>query len=386
MGLKWRTKLIHSDAKVPGGFRSLAVPVYRGSTTLFPRADALTDTWDYDEGPYSYGLYGTPTTLTLAARVAELENGYRTFITPGGQAALVLIYLSCLKGGDHTLIPESVYGPSRAFAERILRQYGIEVEYYSPLLGQDIEDRIRSNTKLVWCESPGSITMEVQDVPAIVDAAHRHGALVALDNTWAAGVLFDAFRHSVDITAQALTKYIGGHSDLLLGSVTTRDAALYKRIGDVRRHLGLGVSPDECSLALRGLQTLHVRLREIERSSLKVASWLAARPEVETVLHPALSSCPGHEIWQRDFTGSSGLFSIVFRPLFGKDRLHAFIDRLALFGIGYSWGGVTSLAMTPDLDEAPNARRYAGRLVRLYIGLEDPDDLLADIDQALAAM
>ena len=386
MGDNWRTKLIHSDAIVPGGFRSLAVPVYRGSTTLFPRAEALTDTWDHEEGPYSYGLYGTPTTLTLAARLAELEGGYRTFITPGGQAALVLVYFSCVAAGDHVLIPENVYGPSRAFADEVLRRYGAEVEFYPPLDVKGLASRLRGNTRLVWCESPGSITMEVQDVPAIAAAAHRGGALVALDNTWAAGVFFDAFRHGADITVQALTKYVGGHSDLLLGSVTMRDAALYRRIGSMHRHLGLGASPDDCSLALRGLQTLHVRLKEVERSALAVASWLAARAEVEAVLHPALPSCPGHETWARDFSGSSGLFSVVFRPPAGRAQLHAFVNRLQLFGIGYSWGGVASLAVTPDLDAAPNARRYAGRLVRLHVGLEDPGDLIADLEGALAAM
>ena len=385
MAANWRTRLIHSGTKVPDGFRSLAVPVYRGSTTLFPRASALTDTWDQDEAAYSYGLFGTPTTLALAARIAELENGHRTFITPGGQAALVLVYFASLESGDHVLIPENVYGPSRAFANGVLRRLGVDVEFYPPLDGGGVASRMRDRTRLVWCENPGSITMDVQDVPAIAEAAHRHGALVALDNTWAAGVFFDAFGHGADIAVQALTKYVGGHSDLLLGSVTVRDAATYKRVGRMYGHLGLGVSPEDCSLALRGLQTLHVRLKEIERSALAVASWLAARPEIEAVLHPALPSCPGHETWKRDFTGSSGLFSIVFRPPVGGGELHEFVDSLKLFGIGYSWGGVTSLAVTYD-DPPPSARRYQGRLVRLHVGLEDPADLVADLEQALTRM
>lgn len=386
MGENWRTKLIHSDAKVPGGFRSLAVPVYRGSTTLFPRADALTDNWDHDESPYSYGLFGTPTTLTLAARVAELENGHRTFITPGGQAALVLVYFACLAQGDHVLVPENVYGPSRAFAMRVLRRYGVEVEFYPPLEGAGIAARIRDTTRLVWCENPGSLTIEVQDVPAIAEAAHRRGALVAIDNTWSAGVFFDAFRHGADIAVQALTKYIGGHSDLLLGSVTVRDHAIYKRIGSMYGQFGLGVSPEDCSLAIRGLQTLHVRLKEIERSALQVATWLAGRPEIETVLHPALPSCPGHDIWKRDFTGSSGLFSIVFRPAATMRQVRAFVDSLTLFPIGYSWGGVTSLSCTYDPAEGTGVGRFGGRLVRLHVGLEDPADLIADLDAALAKM
>jgi cysteine-S-conjugate beta-lyase len=379
----WRTRLMHPENPAPQGFRSLAAPVYRGSTTLFGRAAEIRDTWNHDEAAYTYGSYGTPTTLELAARVCELDGGRRGFVTPGGQSALVLVYLAFLGSGDHVLVPESVYGPSRAFADRVLRRCGVDVEYYDPLEGTAIEERIRPATRLVWCESPGSITMEVQDVPAIAEAAHRRGVPVALDNTWAAGVLFDAWAHGVDVAVQALTKYVGGHSDLLLGAVTVRDEALYKRIGEVHQDLGMVPSPDDCSLALRGLPTLAVRLRAIEASALEVATWLARRPDVEAVLHPALPSCPGHQIWKRDFTGSSGLFSVVFRPPRTRRDIHAAMDRLRLFRMGYSWGGFASLAVTPDLDEAPNARQYGDRLLRLYVGLEDPRDLIADLAQAL---
>ncbi len=378
----WRTKLIHSEAAAPDGFRSLVTPVFRGSTTVFAQASAIVDTWNHDDVPYTYGLYGTPTTLELAARIAELEKGHRCFITPGGQSALVLVYLACLEAGAHVLVPDSVYGPSRAFADNVLRRYGVDVEYYPPLTGKDITSRIKNNTGLIWCESPGSITMEVQDVPSIVETAHTRGILVAVDNTWAAGVLFDAFHHGVDISIQAITKYIGGHSDVLLGSVTVRNEALYQRLGALHQHLGLAVSPDDCSLALRGMQTLHVRLRAIEQTALRVASWLAERSDVEAVLHPALPSCPGHEVWKRDFTGSSGLFSVVFRPPVTRRDLHASMDRLELFRMGYSWGGVTSLVVTPDLTEAPNAQIYGDRLVRFHVGLEDPDDLIRDLEQA----
>jgi len=224
--------------------------------------------------------------------------------------------------------------------------------------------------------------MEVQDVPAIAEAAHEHNLIVALDNTWSAGTLFDAFGHGVDISVQAITKYIGGHSDLLLGSVSVRNETLYQRLGSVRQYLGFSVSPDECSLALRGLQTLYVRLQAIERSALEVARWLEARSDVEAILHPALPSCPGHATWKRDFTGSSGLFSVVFRSPWKRTALCAVIDRLQLFRIGYSWGGVTSLVVLPDLDEAPNAKQYGERLVRFSIGLEEPRDLIEDLDQA----
>jgi cystathionine beta-lyase/cystathionine gamma-synthase len=307
--MNWRTKLIHSERKVPEGFRSLATPVFRGSTTLFCQASAIVDTWNHDDVPYSYGSYGTPTTLELAARIAELEGGYRSFVTPGGQSALILIYMACLSAGDHVLVPESIYGPSRAFADQVLRRYGVGVEYYLPLEGPSLSKRIRDNTRLVWCESPGSITMEIQDVPAIIAAAHARSVPVALDNTWGAGVA-------------------------------------------------------------------------IAESAVRVAKWLAGRSEVENVLHPALPSCPGHEIWKRDFTGSSGLFSVVYRRPFSRQDLHRCMDRLRLFQMGYSWGGVSSLVVTPDLDEAPNARAYGDRLVRFYVGLEDPEDLIGDIEQA----
>ena len=381
----WKTRLIHSDARVPEGFRSLNVPVYRASTTVFPNADSVTDDWDQYEAGYTYGLYGTPTTLELAARICELEEGCRTLITPGGQSAISLIQLSFLKAGDHVLIPESVYGPNRAFANRVLRRFGVEVSYYQPLIGGEIESVILPSTRLVWCESPGSITMEVQDVPAIAAVAHAHGALVVLDNTWSAGVMFDAFAHGVDITMQALTKYVGGHSDLLLGSITVKDPALYQPLGETHQVVGSASSPDDCSLALRGLKTMGVRLKEIEASAKRIAEWLREQPGIERVLHPAFDSCPGHEFWKRDFTGSSGVFSIVFRPSFSKAQVHAFVNALELFKIGYSWGGVTSLAVAYDFGNWKTRAAYGHRIVRLNIGLEEPSDLIADLEMGLRA-
>jgi cystathionine beta-lyase len=369
---RWTTRLVHPTRSAPEGFRSLAVPVYRGSTTLFEHASEIIDTWDHAQAPYTYGSYGTPTTLELAARIAELEGGAHTFITPTGLMALTVTYLSFLNAGDHVLVP----------ADQVLRRYGVEVEYYAPLEGAGIAARLRDNTRLIWCESPGSNTLDVQDVPAIVAAAHARNVTVALDNTWAAGVLFDAFKHGVDVTVQSLTKYIGGHSDLLLGSITLRDTTHYRRVGDTLNYLGSAVSPDDSALAIRGLQTLHVRLKQVGESALRVATWLQSHRAVEAVLHPAFPSCPGHEIWKRDFTGSSGLFSVVFRPPITRADLLAAMDRMRLFRMGYSWGGVASLVMAPGPD-APNTRRYGGRLLRLYVGLEDPDDLIADLEQAL---
>jgi cystathionine beta-lyase len=382
----WTTKLIHPDARPPEGFHSLATATYRGSTVLFPNGGAVVDTWDQYAAGYTYGLYGTPTTLELATRICELENGFRTFITPGGQGAISLINLAFLKAGDHILIPESIYTPNRKFAGEVLRRFGVEVSFYQPAIGAGIEALFRENTRLVWCESPGSITMEVQDVPAIANAAQKRGAMTALDNTWSAGVYFDAFAHGVDVTMQALTKYCGGHSDILLGSITVRDEACYQRLGATHQLMGSAASPDDCSLALRGMKTLAVRLRAIEESALELARWLAVRPEVELVLHPALASCPGHEFWKRDFTGSAGLFSVVFQRRFTKQQVLAFVDALELFKIGYSWAGVTSLAVPYDFGSSPNRPSYGARIVRLNIGLEEVEDLRADLAQALTRL
>ena len=359
------------------------MPTYRGSTTLFDRAARLHDGWQR-ETPYGYGLYGTPTTLELAARIAELEGATHTFIVPGGQAAIALVDFAFLASGDHLLVPESIYGPNRQLADELLCRLGIAVGYYDPLIGGGIAPLIRDATRLVWCESPGSVTMEVQDVPAIAAAAHARGVVVAVDNTYAAGVLFDAFAHGADITMQALTKYVGGHSDLLLGSVSVRAEPHYRAVGRTHDLLGLAASPDDCSLALRGLQTLGVRLARLEASTLAVARWLAGRPEVARVLHPALPSCPGHEYWRRDFTGSASVFSAVFVPEFAPEQILAVVDRLRLFKIGYSWGGVTSLAI-PQFAAARRVRPDGARLVRFNVGLEEPEDLVADLAQALDA-
>ena len=383
MAKSWKTKLIHTDSKIPQNYESLASPTYRGSTTVFPSASAVHDTWDQWRVGYTYGLYGTPTTLELAARVCELESGTHTILTPGGQAAISLINLALLQSGDHMLVPASVYYPNRKLATRLLSRFGISTDFYDPSVGGDIRSLIQENTKLIWCESPGSITMEIQDLPAIVAAAHERNVKVVLDNTWSAGVLLDAFAHGVDITMQALTKYIGGHSDLLLGSITVRDDALYQRLGATHQVIGCAVSPDDCSLALRGMKTLGVRLAAIESSALSVARWLHGRPEVELVLHPALPSCSGHEFWKRDFLGSSGVFSIVFKPGPTQKQVQAFVDALQLFKVGYSWGGVASLAVAYDIGRIPGRPPYEHRIVRLNIGLEATDDLIADLEQAL---
>ena len=380
--MHWRSKLIHSQSTVPQGFRSLAPATYRGSTVLFPSQAQVSNSWQQVENGYTYGAFGTPTTLELASRIGELEGARHTFITPGGQAAIALIYLAFCSAGSHVLLPKTAYSPNSELADGLLRRFHVNVELYDPLIGGEIARLIRPETALIWCESPGSITMEVQDVPAIVEAAHAKGVPVALDNTYSAGVLFDAFSFGVDVSMQALTKYIGGHSDLLLGSVSVRTDEAYSQLGETYRQLGMAASPDDCSLALRGLKTLGVRLEALEKSALTIATWLAQRPEIDAVLHPALPSCPGHDTWKRDFTGSASLFSIVFNPRITPEQVNAFVDALTLFKIGWSWGGVTSLAVAyPSLDRLDE--KYSQRIVRLNVGLEDCDDLIADLTAAL---
>ena len=381
--MDWRTRLLDPTPQARNDFNALTTPVYRGSTVVFDSQEKVNDDWQQVENGYSYGLYGTTTTLELAARIASVEGAHRTFIVPGGQSAIALVYMAFCKAGSHALVPFSAYGPNREMAEGILRDFNVEVEAYDPLIGADISSLIRDNTTLIWCESPGSVTMEVQDVPAIVAAAHSRNVSVALDNTYAAGVLFDAFAHKVDVSIQALTKYVGGHSDLLLGSVSTRDAKAYDALGSIYRQLGLAVSPDDCSLALRGLQTLAVRLDYLETSTLKVAQWLAGHAKIASVFHPALPSCPGHAHWQRDFTGSSSVFSFLFNDDVAPEQVVAFLNALNIFKIGLSWGGVTSLAVVyPDLDRP--GQDFGGRLVRLNIGLENSDDLISDLQQAIS--
>ena len=379
--MDWRTKLLDPKPQARQDYASLATPVYRGSTVVFDDQAAVIDDWQQADKGYSYGLYGTPTTLELASRIAGIEGARETFIVPGGQAAIALIYLAYCQAGSHALVPHSAYGPNKAMAEGLMRGLNVEVEPYDPMIGTGISDLIRENTALIWCESPGSVTMEIQDVPAIVKVAHAKDVAVALDNTYAAGVMFDAFAHGVDVSMQALTKYVGGHSDLLLGSVSVRDDMAYTKLGPIYQQLGLAVSPDDCSLALRGLQTLAVRLEALEKATLIVANWLTNHPQIDKVYHPALPSCPGHDVWARDFKGSTSVFSFTFKDTVSATKVVDFINALNVFKIGMSWGGINSLAIVyPDL-QRPD-QDFGGRIIRLNIGLEAPNDLIADLDQA----
>src|ERR1700722_14782996 len=282
--MHWRSKLIHPGAHAPANFRSLATPTYRGSTGLFERQDDVSDDWRQTENGYTYGLYGTPTALELGARIAEIEGARHSFVVPGGQAAISLIYLAFCRSGAHALVPVTAYGPNRELSAGLLRGLGISVEAYDPLIGAGIANLIRENTALIWVESPGSVTMEIQDVPAIVAAAHGRNVPVALDDMYAAGVLFASFAHGVDVSMQALTKYVGGHSDLLLGTVSAADPAAYAAIGSAYKQIGLAVSPDDCSLALRGMLTLGVRLERLEKWTLGATRWLRKTSYIMTVL------------------------------------------------------------------------------------------------------
>ena len=376
---RFATRLIHPERYASTDFTSLAVPTYRGSTVVFGSLADVGDT--NDDSQYRYGLYGTPTTRDLAIRIAAIEGAERCVIVPSGQAAIALPYFAFCKTGDHVLLPRSAYGPNTELAADTLKRMGIEVEPYEPTIGNGIGDFIRDNTSLIWCESPGSITMEIQDVPAICAEAKKRGVLVAIDNTYGAGILFDAFAAGVDISVQALTKYQGGHSDLLLGSISTRDEGLDRKIREAQRLTGMGVSPDDCSMVLRGLKTLDVRLQRLEQSALTVARWLYDHHESITMLHPAFADCPGHEIWKRDWTGSASIFSVIFNH-WTRDQVERFVDSLRLFKIGYSWGGANSLVMSYAGLKRPSPES-GPKLVRLNIGLEDPQDLIEDLEQAL---
>jgi len=373
------TRLIHPDRYASTDFTSLAMPTWRGSTVVFDSVADVGDSNDPDQ--YRYGLYGTPTTRDLAIRIAAIEGAEHCLIVPSGQAAIALPYFAFCKAGDHVLLPQSAYGPNTELAADILDRLGIEVERYEPTIGGGIAGLIRDNTKLVWTESPGSITMEIQDVPTICAAARECGVLTVIDNTYGAGILFDAFRAGVDISVQALTKYQGGHSDLLLGSIATRDAKLDAKLREAQRLLGMGVSPDDCSAVLRGLKTLDVRLQRLEQSALTVARWLYEQHQVTTMLHPAFADCPGHDIWKRDWTGSASIFSVIFGH-WTRDQVVRFVDSLQLFKIGYSWGGANSLVMTYAGLRRPTPET-GPLLVRLNVGLEDPQDLIEDLQQAL---
>ncbi|MBN8808150.1 MAG: cystathionine beta-lyase [Sphingomonas sp.] len=360
-------------------------PVWRASTILYDSvADLRAGARGDSHHTLYYGRRGTPTQWALADALTELEPGAEgTWLYGSGVAAVTAALLAVLSPGDELLLVDSAYDPTTSFAAGFLKKFGVTTRHYDPLIGAGIADLIGGNTRAILLESPGSLTFEVQDVPAIVAAAKARGVVTILDNTWATPLLFPAIAHGIDLSVLACTKYVVGHSDVMLGSVTA-GPGFFAKLRNVSLQLGQMASPDDAWLGARGLRTMAVRLRQHGASGLKVAQWLAEQPEVATVLHPALPSCPGHEFFARDFNGASGLFAFALQDGDEASRA-AFIDTLRLFGIGYSWGGYESLALPVDPKRALGRRDDDGALVRLHIGLEDPDDLIADLDRGLAA-
>lgn len=359
-------------------------PVVRASTVLFPDARTM----ETHDQKYTYGTRGTPTTDALCEAIDALEGSAGTVIVPSGLAAVTVPFLAYMSAGDHALVVDSVYGPSRFFCDTMLKRLGIEVEYYDPSIGAGIEQLIKPNTKLVHTEAPGSNTFEMQDIPAISAAAHRHGCVVMMDNTWATPLYFKPLDHGVDVSIHASSKYPAGHSDILMGTVSANEAH-WKRLLDAHGQLGICGAPDDTYQVLRGLRTMGVRLQRHQESALAIAQWLESREEVARVLYPALPSFPGHEIWKRDFKGASGIFSFVLAadgPEKFKAKAHAFLNALRIFGLGYSWGGFESLALHVNLnDRRVTKAPTEGPVLRLQIGLEDVADIKADIERGFAA-
>lgn len=380
------TLLSHSDYQPPENFGAFPVPICHASTVLFSDVAAMrARSWQQKQA-YTYGLHGTPTSFTLEARLAEIEQAKHCLLAPSGLAAIALVNLGLLRSGDDVLLPDNVYGPNRDMAQWMASDFGISARLYDPMIGAGIAELILPNTKLLWTESPGSVTMEVPDLPALCAAAHAKGVLVAIDNTWSAGLALRAFDCGVDIIMQALTKYQSGGSDVLMGALLTRDDAIAQKLTSVHMRLGMGIGMDDVYLVLRSLSSMQVRFQAHDRGAREVAAWLKNRSEISRVLHPAFEDCPGHAHWKRDFTGAGGLFSVLFDARFNEQQTDKFVDSLELFKIGFSWGGSNSLCVPYRVGGMRLRWGEAGTLVRFNIGLEAPADLIADIAQALSRM
>lgn len=387
------TQLIHHAYKPPAGFDSVQPGVYKASTIIFPTVAALRQRdWKHKTG-YTYGLHGTPTTFTLEERIATLEGGKFCTLVPSGLAAVALVDMALLKAGDEVLIPDNAYGPNKTFAQHELAGWGVSFRYYDPMQPADLAAKLTRKTRLVWLEAPGSITLEFPDLPALVAAVKAHGdvhpqgIMTALDNTWGAGIAFNAFALGADISVQALTKYPSGGADVLMGSVVTRDEALHHLVHFCHMRVGYGVSGNDAELVLRGLGSMALRYAAQDSATRALAAWLQQQPQIEAVLHPALAGSSGHEIWRRDCSAAACLLSIVFKDGFTQAEVDGFCDRLQLFRLGYSWAGPMSLCAPYDV---PAIRTtpwpYKGGLVRFSVGLEAVADLQADLGQSLAAM
>jgi cystathionine beta-lyase len=359
-------------------FGAVNTPVYRASTILFPDMESLKT----GRAPYTYGRRGTPTTRSFEDAIGALEGAARTVTVPSGLNAIATAILSVCSAGDHILVVDACYEPTRHFCDRILKRLGVETSYYAPT--EDIAPLLRANTKAVFCESPGSLTFEVQDIPAIAAAAHAHGASVLMDNTWATPIFFQPLKHGVDLSIQAATKYVGGHADVMLGYVAANESHA-TRLAETHGSMGLYASGDDCYLGLRGLRTLPVRLARHQATAITLANWLAARPEVARVMYPALPGDPGHAIWKRDFTGACGLFGLILRPVPEK-AVAAMLDGLSHFGLGFSWGGFESLLIPAHIRRTARPFPAEGPVLRVHAGLEDADDLIADLEKGFARL
>lgn len=389
------TRLIHHPYRPPGGFEAVPPGVHKASTVIFPNVQALrTQEWR-DKSGYTYGLHGTPTTFTLEERIASIEGGRYCVLAPSGLSAVSLVDMAFLRQGDELLLPDNAYGPGKSFAAGELAAWGITHRYYDPMKPAGLASKISPATRLVWLEAPGSITLEFPDLPALLavvrQANDRPGVqrpiVTALDNTWGAGIAFDAFALGVDVSMQALTKYPSGGADVLMGSVVTRDEALHQQVLMCHMRLGLGVAANDAELVLRGLPTMALRYHAQDASTRELAAWMQQQPGVVQVLHPALPGSPGHTNWQRDARAAACLFSAVFDAAIGQTRIDAFCDRLRLFRLGWSWAGPTSLCAPYDVPSIRTTRwPHAGGLVRFAVGLEGVDDLRADLAQALPAL
>ena len=391
------THLIHHPYKPPAGFEAVPGAVHKASTVIFPTVAALRKRdWKHKTG-YTYGLHGTPTTFTLEQRIASLEGGQFCTLVPSGLAAVALVNMALLKAGDEVLIPDNAYGPNRTFAEHELVAWGISHRFYDPMNSADLKAKLGPHTRLVWLEAPGSITLEFPDLPALAAvvkahtsapaSSHPQGVVTALDNTWGAGVAFNAFTLGADISVQALTKYPSGGADVLMGSVVTIDDALYQLVQFCHMRVGYGVAANDAELVLRGLHTMHLRYAAQDTATRALARWMQGQPQIAEVRHPALANSPGHSAWQRDCAAAACLFSVIFKPEVSPDQIDAFCDRLQLFKIGYSWAGPMSLCVPYDVSSLRTLPwPHRGGLVRFSVGLEAVKDLQADLAQALAKL
>ncbi len=384
--MKKDTQLGHLGRNPQQTHGTVNMPVYRASTIVFPDLETYSTRPADDYKTPRYGIHGTPSNWALEEAVAKLEGGHNAVAVCSGLAAIVAALCAFVKAGDHLLIADSVYGPTRNFCDKRLTSFGVEIQYYDPLIGAGIKKLIKSNTKAIFCEAPGSLSFEMQDIPAIAREAHARDIPVLADTTWGTPYFFKSFEHGVDVSIHAATKYIVGHSDVMMGMIVTNE----KYWLPVRRTVadyGYCSSADDCYLALRGLRTIGVRMKQQMANALTVARWLASRAEVKRVLFPALESDPGHAIWKRDFEGAASLFSLVLNPV-SKKQITAFVNALKLFGIGSSWGGYESLVTAPNITHLRTVTKWPddGPVIRLHIGLEDTDDLIADVAQAFGKM